>query len=650
MCGFFLMILFFGKKEMRDIFSPSHRKLKVDSIQGPNMLLSRIGFNVSDGAAATSIRMKDQSCVQPKMELWQPQIKAIMQGPVKKLACSEVEKDWVYIGNSSIYIDIGAIQRHGKIVCDYMPLTRLSDYDVKADASGTIKNFQNGTRLPADFIVVNCTGSDGSVYKNSHSGVLPNDSDSAPELPDDALGLNVLTIGFDSLSRLMWQRNLPVTYKYITESLGAVVMNGYNVVGDGTTHQLLALLTGKPERELPVARRGHNDAKPVDVFPFIWKDFKKLGYATQWAEDEPGVGTLQYRLVGFEGQPVDHYMRLFYLHRYKGLEKVDKEHCFGSLSTHENMFKWGRDMFESYKNRPKWSFIYHSELSHNNIKRVTVVDEDLTKSLKYMNEKGYFDNTLLIFMSDHGSRFSNVRKILQGKYEERNPFIAVRLPPKLIEKYPEIHRNLKINAKRLCTPFDVHATFHDVLSFTGVAKVEANSSRGISFFQEIPADRTCDNAGVEAHWCSCLKWTNVQVKDPQVTAAAQAFVQHVNTLTSGEKDLCEVLSLHHINRAEKYTPNEALLKFGGTNVNYGSWPIPLMSDKMKAKEIMYQIQLTTTPGMGLFESTIRYNIAEKKYQVKSDEISRVNMYADQPHCIATDQPSLRPYCYCKIQL
>ena len=36
-------------------------------------------------------------------------------------------------------------------------------------------------------------------------------------------------------------------------------------------------------------------------------------------------------------------------------------------------------------------------------------------------EKGNLDNTLLILMSDHGARFQNVRKILQGKIEERMP-------------------------------------------------------------------------------------------------------------------------------------------------------------------------------------------------------------------------------------
>ena len=208
----------------------------------------------------------------------------------------------------------------------------------------------------------------------------------------------------------------------------------------------------------------------------------------------------------------------------------------------------------SYKVRLKFSFIFHSELSHDHMTYVGAADDDLRDTLICMNDRGYLDNTLLILMSDHGARFGSVRQFLRGKNEERHPFFSVRLPPKLIANYPEIHKNLQINAERLTTPFDVHATFHDVILFKGVTKVVANASRGISLFQEIPADRTCEDADLETHWCSCLEWTNLDVKDPNVIASAKAFVEHINELTKDKRELCEELSLHTINRAEKMRP------------------------------------------------------------------------------------------------
>ena len=50
--------------------------------------------------------------------------------------------------------------------------------------------------------------------------------------------------GFDSLSRNMFQRNLPNSYKYLTETLGAIVLEGYNIVGDGTPQALIPILIG----------------------------------------------------------------------------------------------------------------------------------------------------------------------------------------------------------------------------------------------------------------------------------------------------------------------------------------------------------------------------------------------------------------------
>ncbi len=43
--------------------------------------------------------------------------------------------------------------------------------------------------------------------------------------------MNVLMFGFDSMSRMTYIRNLPQTYTYLTQELGAVVLEGYNIVG-----------------------------------------------------------------------------------------------------------------------------------------------------------------------------------------------------------------------------------------------------------------------------------------------------------------------------------------------------------------------------------------------------------------------------------
>ena len=63
-------------------------------------------------------------------------------------------------------------------------------------------------------------------------------------LAENSMGVNVLMFGFDSVSRMTWMRNLPKTHKYYTQELGGMVLEGYNIVGDGTPQALLPILTG----------------------------------------------------------------------------------------------------------------------------------------------------------------------------------------------------------------------------------------------------------------------------------------------------------------------------------------------------------------------------------------------------------------------
>ena len=52
---------------------------------------------------------------------------------------------------------------------------------------------------------------------------MPHGGDAMPDLPEGAIGLNIRMMGFDSMPRHAWQKSLPKTCSYLTESLGAVV-------------------------------------------------------------------------------------------------------------------------------------------------------------------------------------------------------------------------------------------------------------------------------------------------------------------------------------------------------------------------------------------------------------------------------------------
>ena len=55
--------------------------------------------------------------------------------------------------------------------------------------------------------------------------------------------------------------------------------------------------TGKTEMELPDVRTDSVGAQHVDVYPIIWKKFKKNGYATLFNEDEPRYNVFHHRYI-----------------------------------------------------------------------------------------------------------------------------------------------------------------------------------------------------------------------------------------------------------------------------------------------------------------------------------------------------------------
>ncbi len=111
-------------------------------------------------------------------------------------------------------------------------------------------------------------------------------------LGKNAMGLNVLMFGFDSVSRMSWIRNLPKSYEYYTEHLGGLVLDGYNIVGDGTPQALLPILTGGfrpetrkhtfggPPHSLPVHIHIYTQADTVlsPSWPREWSDLMESKY------------------------------------------------------------------------------------------------------------------------------------------------------------------------------------------------------------------------------------------------------------------------------------------------------------------------------------------------------------------------------------
>lgn len=256
------------------------------------------------------------------------------------------------------------IDKKGSINCDFTDIIR-ADNDFKWQYGDTTKSVSTYELQKSDFARVQCYANNGDKWTGKVIGIRNDEQIIRRKGYNRQPQLSVLMLGFDSLSKNAWIRKLPKTYKYLTKFLGGDVLQGYNIVGDGTPQALTPILTGFTELELPEVRRRKMNSDYLDVYPMVWGDYQKSGYITAFNEDQPNIGTFSYRLNGFKEQPTDHYIRPYFLaiesdlHYYKKL-------CVGAQPKHKMFLDYTKSFMMKYS-QPKFVFSFHAELSHDSI-------------------------------------------------------------------------------------------------------------------------------------------------------------------------------------------------------------------------------------------------------------------------------------------
>ena len=417
-------------------------------------------------------------------------------------------------------------------------------------------------------------------------------------------------------------------------------------MGDGTTAQLAAMLTGLPERVQQEARKRISYSKSVDSWRWIFKNYKEKGYATMFSEDTPQYASFNYRLHGFQDPPTDHYARPFWMEA----EKFLRGFCINNRPSHDISLKYLLSFFRRYKDIAKFAFSSHAAISHDDMNAIGYADDNLKAFLQAFRKESFLDNTLLIVFADHGARFSSLRKTIQGKLEERFPFMSITTPKWFREKHEDLYNNLVYNSRVLTSPFDVYATLRHILSYP---QYPSEIIIGQSLFTRIDEkNRTCASAGVEDHWCPCLDLEPVSIDEPAVKESAEAVLGYINNLTSQGDELpklCQRLILKEIKTAFREMPKEAMQRFQdtkhGTTVACDACEI-VLGDKAEntlARDTLYQLQILTSPNEGFYEASV---IMNKGVPSLVGDISRIDTYKDQPYCIMETYPLMRKYCYC----
>ncbi|EDW49609.1 uncharacterized protein LOC6619204 [Drosophila sechellia] len=385
---------------------------------------------------------------------------------------------------------------------------------------------------------------------------------------------SVLLWGIDSISRMNLELTMPRMFEYLNNQHW-FELQGYNKMGDNTFPNLMAVLTGF-NKTYANARCHPEKVRGLDACPFIWKDFKDKGYTTAFAEDWSKFSTFDYSSRGFFNPPTDVYGRPLVLAVEKELKTFQRgqmPYCLGR--------------------KP---------------------------ASRTLDKNGIMDNTIIIFFSDHGTRFGPLRNLDSGFVEERLPFIYIRVPRWIREKYPKQLRNLQMNKNRLTSPYDIHATLRHILELdTPKDKLPRpdGCSSCHSVFEEVDWSRNCSQAGIEEHWCACNSFSDVPTTDPSARSMSTQLVEAINKYVASKKgtERCSRLKLNRISSVQRR---------GSSN--------------------RYLIQLKAQPGDALFEATVDWDASAQRIPAQMPSISRLDTYAAKSRCSSVKET--KKYCIC----
>jgi len=302
------------------------------------------------------------------------------------------------------------------------------------------------------------------------------------------------------------------------------------------------------------------------------------------------------------------------------------------------------------KNRNLFQFIWSSSVTHDFLNAGYLLDSHFLEFLKWLQNGGHLNNTLLVVMGDHGARWGPIRSYYQGQLEERLPVMHLVFPPWFREKYQNAYQNLLKNRQRLVTVWDLHQTLLDILHLDELVNDQVmplrevalqdrdsdpylipdsseETSPGVSLFLPISKNRTCKTAGIPDSYCTCNhQVTQVDITDQDVIFGANFAVKMINKGLRRDKKFgedCATLRLKRIKSAGKAS-------FGKSTIWQG-----------------YRINFETDPGEGQFEALVVHDtmaMAKRNWTV-SGKILRTNLYGNQSWCV--DDRIAKLYCYCQ---
>ncbi|KAH7967441.1 hypothetical protein HPB49_024861 [Dermacentor silvarum] len=485
---------------------------------------------------------------------------------------------------------------------------------------GPARSLPFGEPIDAEYVQVSCEARGKLLFTEYF--LIPQPKQAVPDADEPQADgaastrqMSVLLLGIDSTSRINFNRLMKKTRKYIIEELNAFELLGFNKVGDSSFPNQLPLLSGfsGPDAESLFKRYS------FDTFPLLWNTFRLEGYTTLFLEEMPYYGLFTYpNYLGFNRPPTDYYPEPVL--RMMDEKGGNDRFCVGSRLKTKVLIRYLADVLKMNVNRSMFSYVWLSDVTHNNLKGIKVIDQPLEEFFRQLSDAGIFENTAVLFLSDHGNRIGPYRMSEIGRHEDKTPFCFLILPRRFLQEYPEAVVQLEVNQRRLVTHYDLHATMLSLSKLPAFNPEPTN--KGLNVFTVIPPERTCADAFIAPEFCACTGTTG-ETPDPGVMLSFSRYsVSYINAL--------------------------AMLHFPGKCIE---WQLESVDEASAlggrvAGKLLLRVQVTLTPTAH-FEvyGTLRNASLDDKHV---DFVQRLDKYSNGTTCLPNS--AWQKVCMCKPEL